>query len=59
MRGVELIGPARAGLFNNLIPVFGALFAVVILGEAFTAYHALALVLGLGGIYLAESRRGR
>jgi drug/metabolite transporter (DMT)-like permease len=33
MRGVELIGPARAGLFVNLVPVFGALLAVLLLGE--------------------------
>jgi drug/metabolite transporter (DMT)-like permease len=59
MRGVELIGPARAGLFNNLVPVFGALFAVVILNESFEFYHAAALVLGLGGVALAELRGGR
>lgn len=56
MRGVELIGPARAGLFINLVPVFGALLAVVLLGEAFALYHALGLVLVLGGIWLAERR---
>ena len=59
IRGIELIGPARAGLFNNLVPLFGALFAVAILGEPFATYHAIALALGLGGIYLAESRHGR
>ncbi len=57
MRGVELIGPARAGLFVNLVPVFGALLAVVLLGEPFAIYHALGLVLVLGGIWLAERRR--
>jgi drug/metabolite transporter (DMT)-like permease len=57
MRGVELIGPNRAGLFVNLVPVFGALLAVLLLGEPFRLYHALALVLVLGGIWLSE--RGR
>ena len=57
MRGVELIGPARAGLFVNLVPVFGALLAVVLLGEPFAFYHALGLALVLGGIWLAEQRR--
>ena len=56
MRGVDLIGPARAGLFANLIPIFGALCAVGILHEAFTLAHAAALVLGLAGIALAEWR---
>jgi drug/metabolite transporter (DMT)-like permease len=56
MRGVELIGPGRAGVFVNLTPVFGAFLAVLMLGEAFAGYHALALILVLGGILLAEHR---
>ncbi len=58
MRGVELIGPNRAGLFSNLVPIFGALFAVGLLGEEFHAYHAVALALTLAGIWLAEQRAG-
>jgi len=58
MRSVELIGPGRAGLFVNLVPIFGALLAVLILGEAFAAYHAVGLALVLGGIWLAEQSRG-
>jgi drug/metabolite transporter (DMT)-like permease len=54
IRGVELIGPSRAGLFINLVPIFGAFLSVVILGETFGLYHAVALVLVLGGILLAE-----
>jgi drug/metabolite transporter (DMT)-like permease len=56
IRGVELIGPGRAGLFVNLVPVFGALLAVVLIGEPFAWYHAAGLVLVLGGIGLAERR---
>ncbi len=58
IRGVELIGPGRAGLFVNLVPVFAAILAVGILGEPFRWYHGLALGLVLGGIWLAEQRRG-
>lgn len=58
MRGVELIGPNRAGLFSNLVPIFGALFAVALLGEEFHVYHAVALALTLAGIWLAEQRTG-
>jgi drug/metabolite transporter (DMT)-like permease len=54
MRGVELIGPGRAGVFVNLVPVFGAIMAVVILGEPFAAYHVIALVLVVGGIAIAQ-----
>ena len=59
MRGVDLIGPARAGLFANLIPIFGALSAVVVLGETFLPAHAVAVALGLAGIALAEWPKGR
>src|SRR5215210_1799695 len=58
MHGVELIGPGRAGLFVNLVPIFGALLAVLILSEPFAAYHAVGLTLVLGGIWLAERRKG-
>jgi drug/metabolite transporter (DMT)-like permease len=57
MRGVELIGAARAGLFVNLVPVFGAILAMGILGEPLRSYHILALVLVLGGIWVAERNR--
>jgi drug/metabolite transporter (DMT)-like permease len=54
MRGVELIGPGRAGVFVNLVPVFGAIMAVAILGEPFAGYHVLALLLVVGGIAIAQ-----
>jgi drug/metabolite transporter (DMT)-like permease len=57
MRGVELIGPARAGVFVNLVPIFGAFLAVGLLGEPLAAYHLVALALVVGGIVLAQ--RGR
>ena len=47
MRGVELLGPGRAGLFVNLVPVFGAILGVAILGEPFRWYHAVGLAAGL------------
>jgi drug/metabolite transporter (DMT)-like permease len=54
MRGVELIGPSRAGVFVNLVPAFGALMAVVLLGEPFATYHVVALALVVGGITIAQ-----
>ena len=56
MRGVELIGPGRAGVFVNLVPVFGAIMAVAILGEPFAPSHVLALLLVVGGIAIAQRR---
>ncbi|MCB1740386.1 MAG: DMT family transporter [Gammaproteobacteria bacterium] len=54
MRGVELIGPNRAGLFINLVPIFAAGLAIVLLGETLHAYHVLGFALVLAGIGLAE-----
>ena len=58
MRGVELIGANRASLFINLVPIFGTLLSILILGETLHLYHVVAIVLALGGIWLAE-RSGR
>ena len=54
LRGVDLIGPGRAGVYTNLVPVFAAALAVGLLGEAFAGYHALAMVAVIGGIALAQ-----
>lgn len=54
MRGVELIGPGRAGIFVNLNPVFGAAMSVAFLGEAFGWHQAVGLVLVTAGIVLAQ-----
>jgi drug/metabolite transporter (DMT)-like permease len=59
IRGVELVGPGRAGLFVNLVPVFAAVLAVAILGERFHTYHGVALALVLGGLLFAEHARTR
>lgn len=59
MTGVAAIGANRAGLFINLVPVFGAGLAVAILGEAVAVHQALALLLVLGGILIAQAAGGR
>lgn len=57
MRGVQLIGPGRAGVFINLVPIFASIFSVLILGEQFEISHAIGLALVLGGIWIAERAR--
>jgi drug/metabolite transporter (DMT)-like permease len=52
--GVVGIGANRAGLFINLIPVFGTLLSVLILGEDLQLFHIVALALALTGIAIAE-----
>lgn len=54
INGVALIGPGRAGIFVNLVPIFASIMAVIFLNEPFEHYHGLALLLVLGGIGLAE-----
>lgn len=57
IKGVEWIGANRAALFINLVPVFGTLFSVALLGEKLQPFHIVALVLALGGIAIAEKGR--
>lgn len=54
VRGVELIGANRAGLFINAIPIFGTLLSLLFLGEALQTFHIVALLLVLAGIAIAE-----
>lgn len=57
VRGVELIGSNRAGLFINTIPIFGMLLSILLIGEQLEIFHIVAMALVLGGIAVAE--RGR
>lgn len=54
IKGVEGIGANRAGLFINLVPVFGTLLSISLLGETLELFHIIALALVLGGIAIAE-----
>ena len=54
MRGVELIGPNRAGLYVNLVPVFTALIAIMVFSEKLFIFHIISLLLVLSGIFIAE-----
>jgi len=56
LRAVELIGPSSAGPYNNLVPIFGALLGVGLIGETFASYHAAGLALALCGIALCDRR---
>jgi len=58
IKGVESFGPNVAGLYINLVPVFGALLAVSLLGEQLHAFHAIAFVLVVGGIMIAQRKQG-
>lgn len=56
--GIAHAGPAMAGFFSNLTPLFAALIWAVWTGETPQPYHALAFVLIAGGILVSSRRRG-
>jgi drug/metabolite transporter (DMT)-like permease len=55
-RGVGEVGPNGAGITLQLMPVFGALLAVIFLGERVASYHWLGAALVLAGILLARRK---
>jgi len=57
-RGVALVGPARAGVYIHLMPLFGALLGFMLLGESLRDYHALGAALVFAGILFAQYAKG-
>jgi drug/metabolite transporter (DMT)-like permease len=55
-RGIELIGANRAAPFIHLVPVFGSVLAIALLGEQLRFFHAIGYLLVLAGITLATRR---
>jgi drug/metabolite transporter (DMT)-like permease len=53
---VAAVGPNIAGFFNPLIPVFGAVFAMIFLGERLQPYHLAGFAFVLGGVILTSRR---
>ena len=51
--GIRRLGAPVAGVFMYLMPPYGVGLAVLFLGEAFHAYHAIGIVLVCGGVILA------
>lgn len=54
--GVQRAGPALAGFFSNLTPLFAALLSAAFLGEPPQLFHALAFLLIVGGIVVSSRR---
>lgn len=55
-RGVELIGGVRAGIFMHLIPLFGALLAIGLLGEPLLVVHVIGFALIVAGVALTSRK---
>jgi len=54
IRSVGLIGGSRAGVFMHLIPFFGAILAILFLGENLYLYHLGGFALILAGVWIAS-----
>ena len=54
--GMQRVGPAIAGFFTNLTPLFAALLSAAFLGEVPHLYHALAFLLIVSGIVVSSRR---
>jgi len=54
--GVQRVGPAIAGFFSNLTPLFAALLSAAFLGELPQPYHAAAFLLIAGGIVVSSRK---
>lgn len=55
-RTVELVGANTAGLTVHLVPVFGTVLAVLLLGETFHPYHGIGVALIATGLLLATRK---
>lgn len=57
IHAISRIGPGRTGFFINLVPVFGAGLAILLLGEQPQYYHIISLACVVVGIVVVELRR--
>jgi drug/metabolite transporter (DMT)-like permease len=55
-RGVQLIGANRAAPFFHVVPLFGAVMAMVFLGERPQLFHFVGFALVLTGVYVASRK---
>ncbi|MDI9687603.1 DMT family transporter, partial [Burkholderia cenocepacia] len=53
-QGIRLLGPARAAVFTNLVPVFGVLLSVVLLGEPLSPSMLAGGALVIAGVALTN-----
>ncbi len=57
IKGIAFIGANRAGVFLHLMPIFGAIMAIVIFNEEFMLYHFLGAIFIIVGIILSNRNK--
>ena len=55
-KGIEIVGPNRATMFIQLMPLLSAVLAIIIFGEKFELYHFTGASFILAGIYLSNRK---
>ena len=56
IKGIGIIGANRAGVFLHLMPVFGAIMAIILFDEKFMIYHILGAIFIIVGITLSNKK---
>ena len=56
-KGVQIIGPNRATMFIQLMPLFSAVMAIIIFKEKFQLYHFVGATFIVSGIYLSNKKK--
>ena len=56
IKGIAIIGANRAGVFLHLMPIFGAIMAMIIFDEKFMFYHFLGAIFIITGITLSNKK---
>ena len=57
IKGVSLIGANRAGVFLHLMPILGAVMAMIIFDEKILFYHFLGAIFIVAGITLSNKKK--
>lgn len=55
-RGIVAIGPNRAAPFFHLVPVFGSIMAIVLLGEQPRLFHLVGYIMVFAGVVIASRK---
>jgi drug/metabolite transporter (DMT)-like permease len=58
MFGIARVGPTRAGMFIHLVPLYGAIMSIALLGERLHIYHAVGMVAIMAGLACSNMADG-
>ena len=57
IKGISIIGANRAGIFLHLMPIMGAIMAMIIFDEKFMIYHIWGAIFIIAGITLSNKKK--